>query len=124
MPEVDSAKKVTEWAARTDNVRAVILTSSRTNPEVPVDFLSDYDIELFVRDLNPFLSRDEWLELFGTILVRWPRVPPQGDEGTTRLVLYEDAPRIDFQIKKAAKLSEYVSSLPDFYDIGYDFSFR
>jgi len=35
-------------------------------------------------------------------------------------VLYENAPRIDFQIKKLKVLSGYVSTLPDFYDIGYE----
>ena len=114
------AKQVVAWAAGTDNVRAVILTSSRTNPELPVDFLSDYDIELFVRGLQPFLASDVWLERFGSILVRWPHEPVDYGDATTRLVLYEDAPRIDFQIKMISVLSGYVSELPDFYDIGYE----
>jgi aminoglycoside 6-adenylyltransferase len=120
MAERDTTKEVADWAARTDNVRAVILSGSRTNPEAPVDFLSDYDIELFVLDLSPFLLGDEWLERFGTILVRWPHLPLDRGEGVTRLVLYEDVPRIDFQIKRAERLRDYVSSLPDFYDIGYE----
>ena len=100
----------------------VILTSSRTNPNSPVDMLSDYDIELFVQDLKPFLQGDEWLEIFGRILVRWPYKPPDNGDCTTRLVLYKDAPRIDFQIKMLDVLSELVSApdLPEFYDIGYE----
>ena len=40
------AKEVSDWAKANENVQVVILTSSRTNPNAPVDVLSDYDIEL------------------------------------------------------------------------------
>jgi len=46
----DMVQTVTDWAKDNENVRAVVLTSSRANPQAPVDRLSDYDIELFVRD--------------------------------------------------------------------------
>ena len=118
--EKDMSNAVVDWATGINNVRVAILTSSRTNPNLPVDFLSDYDIELFVLDLQPFLASDAWLERFGSILVRWPHEPRDYGDATTRLVLYEDAPRIDFQIKKIGVLSGYVSELPDFYDIGYE----
>ena len=43
------------WAEEKDNVRCAILTSSRVRPNATIDFLSDYDIELYVSDLKPFL---------------------------------------------------------------------
>ena len=114
--------EISTWAAQNENVRVVILSSSRTNPNAPVDMLSDYDIELFVQDLKPFLKSDRWLEGFGAILVRWPHKPPDNEDHTTRLVLYKDAPRIDFQIKMLDILADIVSAsdLPEFYDIGYE----
>jgi len=118
----DMVKEVTDWAKENENIRVVILTSSRTNPNAPVDMLSDYDIELFVYDLQPFLESDQWLETFGEILVRWPYEPVDNQDHTTRLVLYKDAPRIDFQIKERDVLTEIVSApdLPEYYDIGYE----
>ena len=71
----DMAKEVTDWANEMENVRGVMLTSTRTNPNAMVDALSDYDIELFVEDFQPFLEGDKWLEAFGDILVRTPINP-------------------------------------------------
>ena len=60
-----------KWARGNDQVRAAVLTSSRANPERETDFLSDYDIELYVADLESFRRDDEWLSAFGPIMVRW-----------------------------------------------------
>ena len=89
-----------EWARGNSLVRAAILTSSRTNPERETDFLSDYDIVLCVADLAPFREDDQWLSAFGPIMVRWPLRPRSTfEEGwITRLVLFKDVVRIDFQI--------------------------
>jgi hypothetical protein len=40
-----------------EDVRSVVLTSSRARNDDSVDMLSDYDIEIFVRDLGPYLSK-------------------------------------------------------------------
>lgn len=63
------------------------------------DILSDYDIELFVDDLKPFMH-DDWLSVFGTIMIRWPLDPAPTDAGSgiTLLVRYRNELRIDFQI--------------------------
>jgi aminoglycoside 6-adenylyltransferase len=63
------------WARGNDRVRAAVLTSSRANPERETDCLSDYDIELYVADLEPFRENDMWLSAFGPIMVRWPLKP-------------------------------------------------
>lgn len=89
-----------EWARASDLVRAAVLTSSRANPERETDFLSDYDIELYVADLEPFRKDDEWMNGLGPIMIRWPYRPRStGKDGwITRLVLFSDGVRIDFQI--------------------------
>jgi aminoglycoside 6-adenylyltransferase len=117
----DTVKRMMGWAKENENVRIVMLTSSRANPNAEVDALSDYDIELYVKQLEPFLESDEWLEGFGAVLVRWPYEPPDNKDRTTRLVLYEDGPRIDFQIKGVQTLAEVATAprLPDSHDMGY-----
>ncbi len=96
-------KQFTEWAQPNDQVRAAILTSSRANPDRETDVLSDYDIELYVADLQPFQQGDGWLGHFGEVMVRWPFNPiDSGWEGVTRLIIFRDKVRIDFQIREAA----------------------
>jgi aminoglycoside 6-adenylyltransferase len=72
-----------------------------------MDFLSDYDIELYVADLEPFRKDDGWLNGLGPIMVRWPYKPRATDkEGwITRLVLFSDGVRIDFQITDQAVIA-------------------
>ncbi len=103
------------WAAKTPSIRAAILTSSRVVPESVVDPLSDYDIELYVSDLKPFQMNDDWLQAFGSIMARWPLTPSSTlhKEWITRLVLFSDGVRIDFQI------TDQTSIANDTYDDGY-----
>lgn len=88
------------WIKKNKNIRAAILTSSRANPKAKTDFLSDYDIELYVVDLSPFEKNDDWLKPFGPIMTRWPYKPRTTFSGDwlTRLILFRDGNRIDFQI--------------------------
>ena len=106
-----------KWARKNDLIRAAVLTSSRANPEAEVDFLSDYDIELYVSDLSEFKKSDEWLDEFGTIMVCWPFKPRstgfKDGNWITRLVLFNDGLRIDFQITDQLKIKK------DAYDNGY-----
>jgi aminoglycoside 6-adenylyltransferase len=103
------------WAEQRANVRAVILTSSRADPRRQPDVLSDYDVELFVRKVRPFMEDDAWMSDCGDIMVRWPAAPQStfSDDWITQLVLYEDGTRIDFQITALAP------SASDNLDHGY-----
>lgn len=104
-----------EWAQENELVRAAILTSSRANPDRETDILSDYDIEFYVTDTEPFLRSDKWLNNFGLIMVRWPFKPRSGspEADITRLVIFRDAVRIDFQIHRAVEVA------PGAYDDDY-----
>lgn len=105
----------TEWAENNDLIRAAVLTSSRVSLNPVIDFLSDYDIELYVNDLSIFKKNDKWLDVFGPIMVRWPYKPRSTlHEGwITRLVLFKDGVRIDFQI------TDKIEVEADAYDNGY-----
>jgi aminoglycoside 6-adenylyltransferase len=107
-----------EWAKRNELIRVAVLTSSRVRPDANIDFLSDYDIELYVSDLSKFKENDDWLETFGSIMVRWPFKPRSTGFKTgcwiTRLVLFKDGVRIDFQITDQLEIES------DAYDNGYE----
>ncbi|MBT2680103.1 aminoglycoside 6-adenylyltransferase [Bacillus sp. ISL-35] len=116
--EQEMVSLLLDWAQRNDHIRTVLLTSSRANPYAFTDLFTDYDFEIFVDDLDVFMSDDGWLDQFGVLI---KKVVLQDGNWRTRLVLYEDGTKIDFQIstndfiKSLAELTE----LPAKYDNGY-----
>ena len=113
--EEEVLTQFTQWARENDVIRAAVLTSSRVQPDPHLDFLSDYDIELYVSNLGPFETDDRWLSVFGPIMVRWPLKPrPTLDKNwITRLVQFRNGVRIDFQVTDLSHIE------PDAYDNGY-----
>lgn len=115
--ETEVLDKLKAWASLSNNIRALILTSSRVGPNTKPDKLSDYDIEVIVDDLEPF-SNDEWLSYFGTTLVKWPLYPRNTGytkNSISRLVVFTSFPRVDFQINNKIFFDASV------YDSGYKF---
>lgn len=87
-----------DWAFASENIRAIVVNGSRSDPSRTPDALSDYDAAVIVRDLDPILN-DFWIHRFGKIMVRWPLQPQptSSPDWVTQLVLFEDGVRIDFQ---------------------------
>jgi aminoglycoside 6-adenylyltransferase len=117
----DVLSTLVRWASDDDLIRAVILTSSRTDP-ARSDELSDYDIILVVTDAPTFGREDAWQAGFGTPLVRW------GDEGdvfgvetTFRGVVYDTGVKIDYSIWPLDVLQaiQQQDAPPDTLDTGY-----
>ncbi len=113
--EEEVLRRFKGWAQQNDLIRAAVLIGSRGRSQRGIDFLSDYDIELYVADFVPFQKDDQWLNAFGSIMIRWPLRPKStwSEEWITRLVLFDDGVRIDFQI------TDQKSIRPDAYDAGY-----
>lgn len=111
----DVINKLKNWAESNDEVRALVLTSSRSgSANAPVDQFSDYDVVVYVNSLDRY-REDDWLSFFGNVLVKWPLKPESefGESWLTRLVIFEDRLRIDFQITVDTKTP------PFDYDLGY-----
>jgi aminoglycoside 6-adenylyltransferase len=87
-----------EWAFEDENIRAIVVNGSRSDPTRVIDDLSDYDVAVFVREPDVYRD-DQWLGRFGKVMVRWPLEPQQtlGPDTITQLVLFQDDVRIDFQ---------------------------
>ncbi|MFH0770725.1 MAG: aminoglycoside 6-adenylyltransferase [Candidatus Peregrinibacteria bacterium] len=102
------------WGENNAAVRAMILTSSRANPYAKPDHYSDYDVELYVSDKKPFMN-DKWLAHFGEVMILWPLkpMPTWNENSITRLVLFKNEMRIDFQILDSHSLD------PKAFDNGY-----
>ena len=69
------------WAEDNDQIRGLVLSSSRVDGEAETDLLSDYDVVLFVTDQEPYGRDDDWLETFGPVMTRWPPRPTWTEEG-------------------------------------------
>jgi aminoglycoside 6-adenylyltransferase len=111
------------WGEAHDDMRALILTSTLTNPSAYVDIFSDYDIFIAVNDIQPYLDHEAWLDDFGRVLVKY-RDPVQHDHGFplfARITQYEDGTKIDYIFVPIGLLEAIVAEpvLRDDFDVGY-----
>lgn len=89
-----------------DNIRAVLMTGSRANPDCPVDIYQDFDIVYFVKDIKPYWDNDAWIEdKFGKpAFMQKPEsmslIPPDNNGNYAYLMMFPDGNRIDLQITK------------------------
>lgn len=111
-------KQIVNWAQSKKNIRSVVITSSRANPKAYVDILSDYDIELVVTRLHDFIKNEKWIFHFGDIIAD---INDRNSKSLTRLVLYSDGVRIDFQIYTVSEFNRRTRkiSIPAYWNIGY-----
>ncbi|HYO48758.1 MAG TPA: aminoglycoside 6-adenylyltransferase [Chloroflexia bacterium] len=120
--EKDVVDKLGAWGMDHPLIRAMILTSSRTRPDGPVDMLSDYDLILAVSDVEPFAFDDAWLSDYGRPMVRWGDQSEMHGQATYfRGVVYQNYVKVDYSIWPVALLERIAASagLPDQLDVGY-----
>jgi aminoglycoside 6-adenylyltransferase len=115
-------ERLIRWAMSSDNVRAILLTSTRAVPGAPLDALSDYDVILVARDIQPFVADRSWLSTFGNVLVAyWDPFDPATSTGASNVVQYEDRLKIDFgiwPIERLVQITMQPSPHPEL-DAGY-----
>ncbi|HEY7849264.1 MAG TPA: aminoglycoside 6-adenylyltransferase, partial [Ktedonobacterales bacterium] len=120
--EAPVLERLTQWATRHDQVRALVLESSRAVAQTPIDALSDYDVLLIVPELRPFIEDDAWLSAFGTPLITLSDpLEEWGAESYIRMALYEDHTKVDYilaPVTVAHQIAER-QELPEFLDWGY-----
>jgi aminoglycoside 6-adenylyltransferase len=116
-------KKINEWAESNPDIRAVLLTSSRANPDATLDEFSDYDVIFVAEDIKSYMENESWLEEYGKILViyRDPIEVIFGFEKFTRVTQYESGLKIDFTLWPVGLLKHVagMEKLPDYIDDGY-----
>ena len=121
--EEEMLTRFIHWGGDRPDVRAILLTSSRTYPGAPLDVFSDYDIILAVEDIYPYFSSRDWLEAFGRVLVlyRDPIKPTYGLDSFGYVTQYEDGLKIDFGLWPVETLRRLVADpvLPSDFNLGY-----
>lgn len=120
--EKDVIDKLIAWGRFHPLIRAMVLTSSRTRQDGPVDLFSDYDLIVAVNDVGAFAFDDAWIYEYGRPMVRW------GDQSellrlTTyfRGVIYQNYVKIDYSVWPVELLERIAAegNLPDQLDVGY-----
>lgn len=94
--------QLTRWAGDNDDVRSVIITSTRAIPDAHLDAYSDYDVVLVVNTVRPLVEDTSWLSDFGEVLVAyWDPLrvdSATGAEEVNSVVNYADGLKIDFSL--------------------------
>lgn len=112
------------WAATREDVRALILTSTRAVPGARVDAYSDYDVVVVVADVQLMLEDTGWLEVFGEVLITYwdPLVTEStGAQHVGSITNYTNGLKIDFSLWSTQQYVD-VTSAPAIYpefDAGY-----
>lgn len=125
LPTQDMTAEIVQWASEKDAVRAVLMTSTRAVPGAPRDILSDYDIILILKTLEPFVNDRSWLEDFGeTLVVYWDPIYPDPQYGIdicANVTQYASGLKIDFTLWPVA-LFRKIAAAPELtaeLDAGY-----
>jgi aminoglycoside 6-adenylyltransferase len=121
----DTLALLIAWAKSRDDVRAILLTSTRASPGGKVDELSDYDVILVTREITPYWNDRSWIGDFGEVLVAyWDPIsedPETGHSQTGNIVQYADGLKIDFTVWPRDQIEAIVRlpRLPAELDAGY-----
>ncbi len=120
--EQEVIDRLVAWGKAHPLIQAMILTSSRTRPDVPVDLLSDYDLILAVSDVKPFAFDDAWQSEYDRPMVRWgDQSEMHGLSTYFRGLIYQNHIKIDYSIWPVELLERITAApaLPDQLDVGY-----
>ena len=99
---------IIDTARSDERVRAVIITGSKVNPNVPKDFFQDYDVVYVVTEKESFLAYPGWIKVFGELMIlqlpdEMSDPPPEGED-YGYLMQFADGNRIDLTLFPVNKL--------------------
>jgi aminoglycoside 6-adenylyltransferase len=118
-------RRLQTWAEAQDDVRAMLLTSTRAIPGAAVDALSDYDIVLVVGNVVRWTTDRSWIDAFGEVLLAYwdplDTAPETGLPQSGNIVQYADGLKIDVILWPVAMLEHLARqpALPAELDAGY-----
>lgn len=98
-PTVDA---LANWAEDREDVRALILTSTRAIAGAKLDAYSDYDVIVVTRDVEAMLEDTDWQGGFGEVLIAyWDPLdtdPATGAARVSSITNYTSGLKIDFNL--------------------------
>ncbi|NEN81985.1 aminoglycoside 6-adenylyltransferase [Paenibacillus elgii] len=110
--EQEVLAKLLQLAERDDRIRCIVMNGSRVNPNAPVDFMQDYDIDFYMTNLgdHPYNTDRSWIEAFGErVVVQYEYFE---DGSSIYMMQFKDSVRIDLSFKDIGSIQEvYQDSL-------------
>ena len=102
----------TEWAARTDDVRAALILGSRARSDHPADEWSDLDLLVFAHNIEQFLHSAEWATSLAPCWLSF--IEPSADGNSwERRTLYEGDLDVDVAFFPVEALDSFQQSIPN-----------
>lgn len=107
-------RMIMKRAIQDPHIRFVGLEGSRSNRNVPVDRLQDFDITYLVDDLSVFEDA-AWLDYFGErLIMQKPNesslFPPAEVLGYTYLMIFQDGNRLDLKVRCIDTIHDYLAA--------------
>jgi len=104
---------ILNFAKNDDNIRAVVMNGSRTNPNAPKDVFQDFDIACLVKDIAPYVRNKNIPPQFGEILILqepedMQEPPAENDGHYTYLMQFKDGNRIDLSFDPAEQFKSVI----------------
>src|SRR5512147_1261367 len=98
--ETEMLDLILKIAEENDDIRAVIMNGSRTNPNAKKDPFKDFDIVYVVQDVEPYRRNHNFISQFGELMIlQTPEdmadPPPENDGHYAYLMQFLDGNRID-----------------------------
>ena len=104
--EKDIVGVILGFAQDRDDVRAAVITGSRTNPAASPDRFQDYDITYLVEDVTPYRQNRQVPQYFGEVMIlQTPDdmgEPPRSAASYSFLMQFMDGNRIDLTFRSVA----------------------
>ncbi|MDF2535740.1 MAG: hypothetical protein K0R18_1899 [Bacillales bacterium] len=93
------------------NIQVAVLNGSRANPNAPKDFLQDYDVRVYVKDLtmaiNQYRVDQRWINQFGELVIM--QINDFNDGAFIIMSQFKSALRIDLSFQHLSKLQSEIS---------------
>lgn len=121
---IDSVEnELIAWGESQADVRALILTSTRAQPDANIDQFSDYDVIVMTENVSDRYHHRDWLSSFGEVVIDWwdPLETLPGTEllTTGNIVYYPGTRKIDFSLWPVEMSARITKELPAELDAGY-----
>lgn len=112
---------IQRWATARDDVRVLVQTGSLVRPDGLADEFSDLDIEVVARDPALLIENDVWIHEIGIPITILHLDAEDGQEWSTRLVIFEGGIKVDFTLAGLRRLEGMSGThgLDPLYDRGY-----
>ncbi|QHQ63554.1 aminoglycoside adenylyltransferase [Anaerocolumna sedimenticola] len=112
--EQEIFSEILQFAKEDNNIDIAVLNGSRVNPNAPRDFMQDYDVRVYVKDLDAayiYKAKRSWISRFGDLVMLQQN---NFEDGSFIFLLqYKDSIRIDlsFQAKEMLEIELKEDSL-------------